>query len=294
MTALSGHVSSPRYRAELQKSLDEKRNNAFAAAGVSTGMSVVVSLLPGDAGTAISQKLADIAGFFMLVTGVILLEKILLALSGLLVFTYVIPLSLVLLLTCIWLDGTGEKGRVRKQIAFVLFFKCFTFGILLFFAIPASIMVSNMVETTFLAKEQEEIQQIPTLGSRITAEIAADVEQIQIDLENNAAEAPERGFFDISGKAADAFGKFKDSALKLFDRAKGIAKSALEKTQKMVESLLNSLVVMVITTCIIPLLTTLGFWILVKALWRIDVAAVSGIASQKQRNPFFDLAVENS
>jgi hypothetical protein len=256
---IGNFITKGAYAEGLQKSLDEKRNYALAAFAAATGASIAVSLLPGDVGAAISEKLADIGGYFMIVTGAILLEKIVLAISGVLAFKFIIPLSLLLFLISIWLDKNSDEWQSRKRFIFMLAFKCFTFGIILFIAIPASLIISNTIEKRFLPNE-----------------ISKVVEDINIEEEIDLEIKDEKSFWDIPGKIADA-------AKDLGGKVTQIAKRGLDKAQKSLETLINTLVTMVITTCIIPLLTIVGFGALIKFIWGLDAAVTGSVAFQKKK-----------
>lgn len=242
---LADFFSSANFTGNLQRNLDKKNTTAITAFTAATAGSVAISLLPGDIGTAISEKLADIAGFFMLVIGAIMLEKIMLAFSGFIVFKIIIPLSFAVLLFFIW---TGKKEL------FVFSFKCFIFGIILMTAIPVSLTFSNLVEANFANTVAQSIVET----EQNTAKIDSTIQEI-----NNESE--KRKWYDIPGKIADAVKNFASEIGKK-------AKAALEQAQKMFKDLANVLVTMVITVCVIPLLTIIAFGLLIKSMFGIDVA----------------------
>lgn len=64
----------------------------------STAASAAVSALPGDTGSAIAEKLADLTSDFLIVLCAIMLEKYLLTITGYAVFRFILPAVCVLLI----------------------------------------------------------------------------------------------------------------------------------------------------------------------------------------------------
>ncbi|GMO37479.1 MAG: hypothetical protein Ta2F_13720 [Termitinemataceae bacterium] len=248
---VSSAVSKDNYGRDMQKYLDSKRNQALLAFGAATGASIAISLLPGDVGTAISEKLADVAGFFMLVTGAILIEKIVLAVSGIIAFKILIPLSLLFFIFYLWAKQKWDKSSLLFTIAF----KCLVFGIIIFIAVPSSLKLSALVETDIMYKY--------TNIDNSIAQVKNQTKSINTDTEAIGKDPEARAWWDVPGKIANG-------VKNLATKAGQSAKSALEKGQNALSSLLNMLICMVITTFIIPLLTIMGFAALLKAMWGID------------------------
>ena len=78
--------------------LDSIENKAIVMTGTSIALATAAALVPGDATTPIANKLADVAGYMVIVYAAIVIEKYLLALTGSLTFKLLIPLALLLLL----------------------------------------------------------------------------------------------------------------------------------------------------------------------------------------------------
>lgn len=54
------------------KELDEQKNDAELLAASSLGLSVAVGLIPGDASSGISNKLADVSGYLLIIPFLVL------------------------------------------------------------------------------------------------------------------------------------------------------------------------------------------------------------------------------
>ena len=57
------------------QSLDDKKTTALELTAAATAASAAITLIPGDAGTPIADKLADLSSYFLIVVCAIYLEK---------------------------------------------------------------------------------------------------------------------------------------------------------------------------------------------------------------------------
>ena len=95
----------------IHASVDQKTQRVLGLSASSAAISTGISLLPGDAGTPIAEKIADLTGDFLLILCVLYTEKNLLAVIGSVVFRYAIPIACGLL---IW-NQFREKEILRAQ-----------------------------------------------------------------------------------------------------------------------------------------------------------------------------------
>ena len=64
---LSRLTSDPVFHQKSLAALEEKQTTVLELTAASTGVSVGITLLPGDAATPIAEKLADLSGCFLVV-----------------------------------------------------------------------------------------------------------------------------------------------------------------------------------------------------------------------------------
>ena len=74
---LANIASSPSTYSGMYETLDEKKLNVMGLAATTTAASAAISVLPDDTGSAIANKLADFASYFVVILSVIYLEKFL-------------------------------------------------------------------------------------------------------------------------------------------------------------------------------------------------------------------------
>ena len=84
---ISGWQSSPETHRTSIEYLNEKQATVMKLTAASTAASAAVSALPGDTGSAIAEKLADLTSDFLIVLCAIMLEKYLLTITGYAVFS---------------------------------------------------------------------------------------------------------------------------------------------------------------------------------------------------------------
>ena len=152
---LSRLTSDPVFHQKSLAALEEKQTTVLELTAASTGVSVGITLLPGDAATPIAEKLADLSGCFLVVLCAIFLEKYLLTITCLAAFRVLIPAACLLLCINVFADRNTLRELARKLVLFAL-------AIVL--AIPASIGISNLIETTYQASIDAAIDSAKTLA----------------------------------------------------------------------------------------------------------------------------------
>lgn len=122
------------------QSLDKKKITVTELTVACTGSSMVLAAIPGDATTPIANKIMDLSSYLLIIIGVIFLEKILLTLTGYVTFTFLIPISCILVGVYIF-----WKCDILKKLAI----KLSVFGIILFITVPLSVQISNLIENSY-------------------------------------------------------------------------------------------------------------------------------------------------
>ena len=162
---LSKYAASPEFHQKTIEALDEKRTTVMELTAASTAASAAITLLPGDTATPIAEKLIDLSSYFLLVICAIYLEKYLVTMTGYAAFAVLIPLACVLLAVNVFVkSGTWNRIAV-KLIAFAL---------AIFFVIPASVAVSDLIERTY----ESSIQHTLTSAKEATEIIEDDTEDV--------------------------------------------------------------------------------------------------------------------
>lgn len=232
-------TTSNEFYANSIASLDEKRTTVMELTAASTAVSAAITLLPGDVATPIAEKLADLSTYFLVVICAIYLEKFLLSVTGYVTFVILIPIACACLAINLW-----ANQKVLKEIALRL---C-VFGMAIVLIIPASIKISNLIENTYDASIQT------------TLETAKQSIQEMEETTEAAQETEEKGF--LLGLVS-----------KVTEGISNTVTNVSEKVQHVLNNFIEALAVMLVTSCIIPVLVILFFVWISKLLLGINLDA---------------------
>ena len=212
------------------KSLDEKSETVMALTGGAAAASAAISVLPGDAGTPIADKLVDMSGYFMIILSAIFLEKWLITITGMVAFRILIPIALI---------GLAVNLFVPKQALRALFVKIICFALVLFISVPASVVLSDMIDDSYKASIQQTIDKA----------------------EENSKAVQEK-----------ANGEDDENALeKIFNAVKGGVAEQIDNFKTILCDFMEAAAVLIVTSCVIPLAVMLFFIWLLKMIVGINI-----------------------
>ena len=228
---LSGPASSPEFHKDSLAELEEKQTTVLELSAASAAASAAITLIPGDTATPIADKLADLSSHFLVVLCAIFLEKYLLTITGFLAFKVLIPVACGAYLLHALF---GWKGL-----------RVLAFALLIFAVIPVSLQLSHMIETTYQASIDATIQ-----SARETADA--------VESAAGSEEAEDEGFWE---------GLISSVTEGITSVTSGIA----DKVGGMVNDFLEALAIMLVTSCVIPVLVLLSFIWFAKILLALDI-----------------------
>ena len=229
---LAGILSSPETYSGIIRSIDDKVETVLKLTASSTAASAGITAIPGDAGTPIAEKLADFSEYGILILCVLYAEKYLLSILGSGVFKFIIPIACILYPLGFFRDLEGILGFFRdlegikpilKKIAIV--------SLALYFVIPLSVHISDRIYETYQASIDNTISAAEDLAE--DANLAGSSEE-----EQNAIQR-------IWGYLSESASSFADRGAEILNR------------------FIESLAVMIVTSCVIPILVLLfSLWII--------------------------------
>ena len=162
---ISGWQSSPETHRTSIEYLNEKQATVMKLTAASTAASAAVSALPGDTGSAIAEKLADLTSDFLIVLCAIMLEKYLLTITGYAVFRFILPTVCVLLIV---------RQFRSSEILAKLAFKLALFGMAVWLAVPGGITISRMIEATYETSLSQTIEDAQSAADAIDTSAGSD------------------------------------------------------------------------------------------------------------------------
>ena len=256
---LAKSYSSPesKINKETIKYLDEKKTTALELSASATAVSTLITLAPGDDGTPVANKLMDLAGYFLIVVSAIYLEKYLLTILGALTFKWLIPVSMLALAVYF-----GSK----KELFWKIGVKLFIFGLAIYAVIPVSVHVSKMIYSTY----QESID--------ATIDEANDLAD-----ESEASKDEDKDSKD-SKKSKDSESSFIDKAKDAVNSVKNTLSVTANSVKNMVNKFIDGLAVLIVTTCLIPVLVIVFFIWLVKLVLGSAISSPGAVAMRRGKD----------
>ena len=230
-------------------SLDEKRNTVMQLVTGSTATSAGITLLPGDVGTPIAEKLLDLGADFAIVIGAIYLEKYALTILGLAAYKFLVPIGCVLFGIAALLSN---RPSVRQTL-YGLSTRLVLFGIAISLVVPASVTVSNLIEDTYETSMNETIAALE-----------------QTDGAAGAAAA------DAGANAANEGNAVVNFLTSIPENLSNAATGVSEQVQARLNMFIETLAVMIVTSCVIPILVLLFFIWLAKTILGVRVEVPVG------------------
>lgn len=277
ITVVGKYVSAPENHQKTIASLDEKKQTVMELTAASTVTSALITLLPGDTATPIAEKMADVSGYLLVVLCAIYLEKYLVTITGYVAFTYLIPIACGLWI----LNLAFENATVRKLAA-----KLTVFGLAISLVVPASVKISDLIGDTYQAQIEATIEDAKNTQSIL--ENSGVVDDTNATETTGTTEASETVTGNVqekennnSGSVSNIFDWAKDAISSAKDSVANVVENVTISTEDLVQKVENSLnhfieavAVMIITSCVIPMLVLLLFFWMVKIVLDVDLSGV--------------------
>ncbi|MDM8533723.1 hypothetical protein QUF55_03365 [Clostridiaceae bacterium HSG29] len=245
---ISDFVTKPEFNKSTIESLDEKKETVMRLTLAAATSSTALSLIPGDTAMPIANQIANLSSYFIVILAAILLEKMLIAVVGYVSFTYIIPFACFMGILYVY---------TRKEVLLNIAIKMAIFGIVLFLAIPASIQISNLIDESYQVSLNQNLE---------------IVEQNKEDIEENDNEVPE----DKSWKE-----KLGGYVSKVTSKVENKVNETVNKGEELLGAFLDAIAVLIITSCVIPIVVILIFIGSIKILFSFNVKGISNLF-QKQ------------
>lgn len=221
----------------VQESLESVEENSdtvmkFSAATLST--SLAISALPDDFATPLADSLADMNAYFIAILVVLFLEKLLIQYGIKLTFMILIPAACALGFLFV-----VTKRDILKGLAIRL---CI-FGLAVAFVVPCSTHVTDIVASDLTDYVNETIQETEDGAGKL----------------NEAMED--------SGEDKTIFEKLSD----LFQTAVNGVSDLMQHFQNTIRKAMNSIAILILSNCLMPLLTFFVLRWLLKELFQIAI-----------------------
>lgn len=276
VTVIRKYASAPENHQKTIASLDEKKQTVMELTAASTVTSALITLLPGDTATPIAEKMADVSGYLLVVLCAIYLEKYLVTITGYVAFTYLIPIACGLwILNLIFANAT-----VRKLAA-----KLAVFGLAISLVVPASVKISDLIGDTYQAQIEATIEDAKNTQNILENSSVVDdtnaTETTGIGTTGTATQNTQEKDNSTTGSVTNIFDWAKDAISNAQESVSNVVDNVVVSSEDLVQKVENSLnhfieavAVMIITSCVIPMLVLLLFFWMVKIVLDVDLSGV--------------------
>lgn len=245
-------TSSTEFNAKTIQSLDDKKTTVMELATTSAAASAAITLIPGDVGTPIANKLADLSSYFLIVLSAIYLEKYLVTITGYAAFKILVPIA------CVFFSG---YLLWRKEILQVVAQKFLLFGLAVYLVIPASVKVADMIETTYASSIESTIETAKQTTDEIESETG---ESGQVDDKSSNEKSQSDSDSDSKENAGGFFSG-------LFNKVQEGVSTATANVENVLNNFIEALAILLVTSCLIPILVLIFFVWLVKMLLGLNI-----------------------
>lgn len=275
ITVVGKYVSAPENHQKTIASLDEKKQTVMELTAASTVTSALITLLPGDTATPIAEKMADVSGYLLVVLCAIYLEKYLVTILSYVAFTYLIPIACGLwILNLIFANATVRKLATKLAV----------FGLAISLVVPASVKISDLIGDTYQAQIEATIEDARNTqsileNSGVVNDTNANGKRYRYhgtatentQEKNNSESSSVSNIFDW---AKDAISSAKDSVANVVENVTISTEELVQKVENSLNHFIEAVAVMIITSCVIPMLVLLLFFWMVKIVLDVDLSGV--------------------
>lgn len=252
LALLSGFVARPHFADTKTwdstiEVIDQKKGNVLALTTSCVALSAGITALPGDTGTPVAEQLAQLSGNLGIVLAVLYLEKYLLTILWSVGLGILIPFALVLFAVSLGVHGRWSTSAVLRRVAT----RVLVVAMIGMALVPASVWVSQKVDETYQVSI-EQAEQKATSAAEASSSKSEKKSEAKTD--KNVLEQLTEGASSLLTSVTDS------------------AKSMTDEVVQQVTDLIEGVIVMIVTSCVIPLLVLAAFLWLGHTLLGIDIS----------------------
>lgn len=252
LALLSGFVARPHFADTKTwdstiEVIDQKKGNVLALTTSCVALSAGITALPGDTGTPVAEQLAQLSGNLGIVLAVLYLEKYLLTILWSVGLGILIPFALVIFAVSLGIHGRWSTSAVLRRVAT----RVLVVAMIGMALVPASVWVSQKVDETYQVSIEQAEQKATSAAD---ASSSKSEKKSKVKTDKNVLEQLTEGASSLLTSVTDS------------------AKSMTDEVVQQVTDLIEGVIVMIVTSCVIPLLVLAAFLWLGHVLLGIDIS----------------------
>jgi len=253
--------------------LTKKMEEVALVMGTTVAVGVAIDAIPVDSGKQVAGKLFDVAGYFMVVLGALVAMKILLTFSLTFSFGLIIPIACLLGVISLLGGSVTVKDLAIKLAIFAAVFAI---------AIPASVLISLAIDSSFEAERTQLLEQVTQDIEDINA-ANSEIQSASTESEKLDENPSSGGFLDGVGDFFNSLGdNVSDVVSGIGETVFGAVNRALDTATKNLENLMLLAVQWIVTGCVIPIVTIIGFGFVIKILFGFNLTPRLGAAKRSK------------
>lgn len=228
-------MTDPSTYAHTISVLDENRTTVLGLSAAAAAASAAVSALPDDICTALSQELSEFTSWFLLILGVIYLEKYLLTIFGMVACYILIPFGCgALLIHCFFPQSTLKSIGLKMVVL----------AAALLLVVPTGVWVSDQINAVYAQSIDMTVQSASEVSENLFGETASE-----------------------DGENATVI----DEAKSILGDLSGSVSGVIEQFKSIINRFIEATAVMIVTTCMIPILVVAFFVWIAKTLFNVQI-----------------------
>lgn len=245
-TFLGSKMTDPAAFSHTIEVLDNSRTTVLGLTAASAAASAAVSALPDDICSPIAQEISEFSTYFLLILSVIYLEKYLLTIFGAVACYLLIPVGCsALLIHCFYPRTTLQSIGMKLVL----------FGAALLLVIPTSVWVSDQINAIYSESIAVTVQSANAVSENLIGEVTGENEE-----NTSVIDEAKALLGDLSGSVAGVVEQFKN----------------------LLNRFIEATAVMIVTTCLIPLLVLLFFVWIVNTLFNVQIILPAQLPKPKK------------
>ncbi len=234
-TAVGNKLTNPVTYSHTIEVLDKNRTTVLGLTAASAAASAAISAIPDDVCSPLANEISELTSWFLLILAVIYLEKYLLTILGAASCYILFPVGFSALLVNCFFPGSMLKSIGTKLVAF---------GAAVLLVIPTSVWVSDQINAIYSRSIEITVQSANAVSDNLFGEMADD-----------------------AGENTTVI----DEAKSILDNVSGSVAGVIEQFKNVLNRFIEATAVMIVTTCLIPVLVIMFFAWIVKTLFNIQI-----------------------
>ena len=234
-TVVGGKLTDPVTYAHTIEVLDQNRSTVLGLSAAAAAASAAISALPDDTCSPIADEIAELTTYFLLILGILYLEKYMLTILGGAACYLLIPAGCAAMLIACFFQTPLLRRTGMKLVAFAA-------AILL--VIPGSVWISDQVSAIYADSIAVTVQSADAVSDNLIGEVSGE-----------------------NGENTTVI----DNAKAILNGLSGSVGNIAEQFKHLLNRFLEATAVLIVTTCLIPLLVIVFFVWIVKTLFNVQI-----------------------